>query len=239
VPDQLTASADLAFPAGPGEPFYPGWEAKFAYFTFTGTDGGLVEGIPDVLYFALVTRSLTPARGDCVACFWGEVLCLLNIDCGIGCGRAPIEARGSPITTLQRYRDEVLAATEDGQYYIDLYNQFSFDLIEAIVASPSLAARLFNAHGAWVNGLQALVDGQGASFIVTQQMEDDLLALLQTFQDVGSTDLSTMIAFESARLQLDQIAGLTIADYQAQVETLGGPTSVESTSWGRIKSLYH
>jgi hypothetical protein len=69
-------------------------------------------------------------------------------------------------------------------------------------------------------------------------MEDDLLSLLQTFQDVGGPDLAAMISFEKQRLELDQIAGLTMSQYQAQIESLGGPTSVEETSWGRLKALY-
>ena len=237
-PTQSLAFAHLQFFPGPGEPILPGYEGKWAYFALTETGNGLVKGTPDVLYFALVTPT-NPGRGEdqnCVTCAWGAVLCFLDMTCDYTC--AALGERGSAIVTLQRYRDEVLAATADGQFYVDLYSRFSPDLFQAILAAPSLTARLFKAQGAWVEGLQALVDGQGDSFVITQQMEDDLLSLLQTFQDVGSPDLAAMISFERQRLELDQIAGLTMSQYQAQVENLGGPTSVDPTSWGRIKSLY-
>jgi hypothetical protein len=205
-----------------------------------------------------VFEILGSGRGeDCVTCFWGWILFVLNITDGLICAagnlpdlpalpddagegvRAGATPRGgSPITILQRYRDEVLGATADGQFYADLYAQHSLDLSRAIVAAPSLAARLFNAHGAWIDGISALVDGNGGSFVVTQQMEDDLNALLDTFQAVGSPAVQQMLAFERGRLQLDQIAGLTMTEYQDQIEDLGGPTSVEPMSWGRMKALY-
>jgi hypothetical protein len=237
-PLQTVAFANLQFFPGPGEAILPGYEGKWAYFALTETSEGLVEGTPDVLYFAQVAPTNPGRAGDqnCVTCAWGALLCFLDISCDYVC--AALGSRGSSIVTLQRYRDEVLAATEAGQFYIDIYNQFSPDLFQAILAAPSLTARLFKAQGAWVDGLETLLDGQGGSFIITQQMEDDLLSILQTFQDVGSPDLANMIAFEKQRLQLDQIAGLTMSQYQAQVENLGGPTSVDPTSWGRIKSLY-
>jgi hypothetical protein len=236
-PLQTVGFAHLQFFPGPGEPILPGYEGKWAYFALTETTGGLEEGLPDVLYFALVTPSA--ARGgdqNCVTCAWGALLCFLDISCDYVCGA--FGSRGSSIVALQRYRDEILAATDEGQFYSNLYDQFSPHLFQAILAVPSLTARLFKAQGAWVDGIQALLDGQGGSFVITQQMEDDLLSLLQTFQDVGGPDLAAMISFEKQRLELDQIAGLTMSQYQAQIESLGGPTSVEETSWGRLKALY-
>ena len=46
------------------------------------------------------------------------------------------------------------------------------------------------------------------------------------------------IAFERQRLSLDTIAGLTLDEFQQQVETLGGTTAVTERSWGRVKSLF-
>ncbi len=250
----------MTFPAGPPEDTYQGWGAKWAYFALTKTSGGIEWGFPNTLYFAQVYPNFPSERGgdDCVTCLWGWLLYVLNISNDYICAAVtepqrrelPVDPNGSAappqisaggenaMTTLRRYRDEVLASSADGQFYADLYTEHSLDLSRAIVAAPSLAARLFNAHGAWVSGISALVNGTGGTFVVTQQMEDDLNSLLDTFESVGSPALQQMLAFERGRLQLDQIAGLSMTEYQEQIETLGGPTAVEPVTWGRVKSLY-
>lgn len=248
---QQFASVEVEFPSTGFTTLYPGWEAQWAYFALTAPGGGLVRGIPDVLYFAQVRETgLRSGKGDCVYCIWGALLSFLNISGGFVCGAleeatgptvsevAATRAGASSVTILQRYRDEILAATPEGQFYTGLYSQHSLDLMRAIVAAPSLTARLFKAQDAWVDGFEALVDGQGATYVVTQPMEDDLNSLLDTFQSAGSPALQQMLTFERGRLQLDEIAGLTMSQYQTQIETLGGTSAVEPMSWGRVKSLY-
>ncbi len=251
-PGQQDAAANLQFYPGPPDESYEGWGAKWAYFALTQTTGGIFKGEPSTLYFVYAYETgPPPALGggpDCLHCFVDFLECTLNIgvcdgDClgGAMTERQPAAPRAggdAEGTAFRRYRDEILMTTADGQYYVDLYNELSTDAIQAVVTSPSLLARMFKAKPAWVAGFQALVDGQGGSFVVTQQMEDDLNALLQTFEDVGSPNLAQKLAFERGRLQLDQIAGLTMAQYQDQVEDLGGPTSVDPVSWGRLKALY-
>ena len=140
--------------------------------------------------------------------------------------------------TLIRYRDEILTATEEGQYYIDLYYQHSLDMIRATVADPSLLLHVAGAQGAWLTALQALVDGAGGGVTVTQQMADDLNAVLDSFAAHGSPDLVDVVTTERQKLELDSIVGLTLNEFQEQIETLGGPTAIEPRSWGGIKSLY-
>lgn len=139
---------------------------------------------------------------------------------------------------LRRYRDEVLAGSTEGQFYAEFYTDHSADLARALFASPTLLVRTYRVATAWAPAFQALVDGTGDSFTISQTMEDDLLALFDTFESVGAPAFSQAIAFERTRLQLDGIAGLTMTEYQTQIETLGGSTAVEPTSWGRVKALY-
>jgi hypothetical protein len=247
-PGQQNASASVQFPAGPPEDTYQQWGAKWAYFALTKGSGGITDGFPNTLYFLHVYETAPGRRGDseCAYCFFAWIAYVVNAADEWVCGRSPkggpaqqgLRGGSNPATTLQRYRDEVLAANADGLFYTNLYVQHSLDLSRAIVAAPSLAARLFNAQGPWIDGISALVNGTGGSFVVTQQMEDDLNALLDTFEAVGSPALQQMLAFERGRLQLDQIAGLTMTEYQEQIEDLGGPTSIEQESWGRVKALY-
>jgi hypothetical protein len=69
-------------------------------------------------------------------------------------------------------------------------------------------------------------------------MQDDLLNLLQRFEAAASPGLASTLAFERSRLDLDSIAGLTMTQFQSQVETLGGPTAVEKRSWSDVKRRY-
>lgn len=142
------------------------------------------------------------------------------------------------VEILRRYRDEVLATTAEGLFYIDFYQVNSLEAIRASLASPTLIARVYRVATEWAPAFQALVDGQGGSFTVTQSMEDNLLGLFATYESVGSPAFSQAIAFERTRLQLDQIAGRTMTGFQTQIETLGGTSAVEPMSWGRVKGLY-
>jgi hypothetical protein len=139
---------------------------------------------------------------------------------------------------LTRYRDEVLATTPEGQFYTALYEQHSLAMMRASVADPSFTVRAFLAHGPWIAAIDALVDGGGDGVLVTQEMEDDLLDLLSTFESHGSPELATVVATERQRLQLDTIAGLSMTQFQEQVETLGGTSAVAADSWGRVKALH-
>jgi hypothetical protein len=233
---QTTATYSLTFGDAPPYQFYPGWFAKRG-LTYFVLPEGLEVGTIFVVTPVLVQNFSPGGAGD--ECWW-----LFN--CYLwwytGWGKPGICEPGTrgvdPYTALTRYRDEVLAATPTGQYYIDLYNQYSSDMILATVAEPDLLVRTYKAQDAWVAALQALVDGDGDAAVVTQQMQDDLNGILDSFAAHGGAALADVVTLQRQRLQLDSIAGLTVSEFQQQVETLGGPSAVEPQSWGRIKSLY-
>jgi hypothetical protein len=211
-----------------------GWKG-LSYFIFPN---GLQVGTINAVSIARVQEVLTPRQAhDC----WAYGVCLLRAfvqgtspdDCVPGPGRGT-----SPMQVLTRYRDEVLASTVEGQYYIDLYAQHSLDMFRASIAEPDFLARVTRAEAAWVAAFEALADGAGGGAIVTQQMQDDLNGVLDTFAARGTPDLVAVVTTERQRLQLNAIAGLTISEFQDQVETLGGPSAVTQHSWGRVKSLY-
>jgi len=234
----------ITYPPGLGESFYPGWTIKFSIFSLLADQpAGIERGIPHTLY-PLQVQEIPTASNAGVPCGvdwictlasflgWPDAFC---VEAGGAAG-----AGGVPNfwLTLARYRDEVLAMTPSGQYYINLYEQNSLAIIRAIADEPSLAARIWTKKNGWVDGLDALVNGQGSQFTVTPQMQADLLELLGAIEQAGSPTLASMIAQERGRLQLDTIAGHSISEYQTQIETLGGPMSVESRSWGGVKRIY-
>jgi hypothetical protein len=243
------AVAQRSFSASmPFTEFHPGFDGRLAYFTFSPPPPGVDLADPSVLWILQVQEApgfgVPPCVDDpkeycCVVEFLEDLYCLaLGWLSPEFCGTPRSSGSAAWSETLRRYRDEFLVTTPAGNYYADLYVEHSFDLMRALVASPTLVAKISVAKDDWVAGFQALVDGAGSSFVVSQQMEDDLLSLLAQIESVASPDLATMIATERTRLQLDTIAGLTMAQYQQQVETLGGTSAVEPSSWGRVKGLF-
>lgn len=236
-------SASFTVPATTPNEFYPGWGARWSYFALTSTTGGLQHGEPSVMYMIQAAPLGTPARGlgTCYICMWSLLCCLFELmPCDPFCTPPPAPSpRGSSDTEVYaRYRDEILASTAVGQYYVDLYEQHGLDAILASLAAPFHAVKFRRAWSTWTPALRALVDGTGGGATVSAQMQDDLLALLDILEDNGSPALAGAIATERSRLQLDSIAGLTMTEFQTQVETLGGPNALQPATWGRVKALY-
>lgn len=180
---------------------------------------------------------------DCTGCFFWLLAHLTDhSECPNYCERISVcqsrsTARGGvseDVTILQRYRDEVLDGSSAGQYYIERYEEHSEAAGIAMLRRPAFLFDVADARGDWLAGLRSLVDGEGASVTISLSMQNDLLGLLDVLETEGSPELSTFLAFERGRLQLDTIAGLSMAQFQTQIETLGGTTIAES-SWGKIK----
>lgn len=241
---QQHAEVDLTFaPAAPDE-FAKGWGARWAYFALTATTGGLTHGFPTVMYMLQVGPLSGRESGleECYLFLWSQLLCLLDVGpCFPWVAERPeggVAGGGNPLEPYHRYRDEILNGTAAGQFYRDLYAQHTADAFAASLAAPSHVAAFHRAWQAWTPSVQALVDGNGASVPVTGTMQATLLALLDILEANGSPALAQAISTERARLQLDSIAGLTMAEFQTQVETLGGTNALEPVTWGGVKALY-
>jgi hypothetical protein len=111
-------------------------------------------------------------------------------------------------------------------------------MMRTLVTEPSFVVRMVNASDDWTTAIGALVDGTGNQAVISQAMADHLNMVLDTFEGVGSPALPAIIAFERDRLELDSVAGMTMEAFQIQIEMLGGTTSVDELSWGRIKAGY-
>jgi hypothetical protein len=251
---ETSASVFETFPTGGFTSFYPGFALRMGYFGLTNPPPGVEIGQPNTLWHVQTIE--TGTRGDVCrldpdpnyCCAVNYLACLL---CSLGWGNCKFCPFGAPadvidsvtprlgpgwVMTLQRYRDEVLATTSEGQIYVGLYMANALDIMRAITVSPTLALDLFYAKDDWVAALQGLVDGQGDQFAVTPSMQDDLTRLLDEFERVGSPELAAMIAFQRNQLSLDALVGLSMNEFQQQVES--GASPVEPSSWGRIKTLY-
>ncbi len=137
---------------------------------------------------------------------------------------------------LRRYRDEVLAASPVGDYYVQLYETNSRAVAEAVVSEPTLIYRVMDTWGLWLPAVAAQVDGQGAGFVITGEMQTALLGVMTEFEAAGSPELAELMADFRVELDLENVAGTTAADLQQAVED--NPMPGERANWGDVKAIY-
>jgi hypothetical protein len=153
------------------------------------------------------------------SCPNADVLCLDDEEPVSKRGPAPRD--GTPL--LQRLRHDLMETTPAGRYYAALYDHLSPALAVALLGEPTFAYRILDAQGPWLDGLQALVDGNGNEYVITQAMEDSLLQILHTFRVGGNPELAKALAAEEERLDLDSLAGLTMLQFWERVNAVDLP----------------
>ena len=132
-------------------------------------------------------------------------------------GSSGLMGTAAEVLLLQRLRDERLATSPGGSYYIDLYQALQFDLYVATFGSPDFYVDLWRLKDAWMPAMSNLVDGDG-SLTITTEMQDRLLAALLQFETHGSSALQAAIARERSALDLDHLAGAPISRLQQHWE---------------------
>ena len=137
---------------------------------------------------------------------------------------------------LRQYRDDVLTPSPGGEYYIDLYENRSADVMEALLREPTLFYGFFETWELWEPAIAAQVDGTGDSFVITADMQTALLGLLDDIETHGEADLAQLAADFRTELDLENIAGDTVAQFQDAVDS--NPMPVEEIGWGDVKATY-
>lgn len=162
----------------------------------------------------------------------------LNTKSQVGQWRASpdLQNRSEDIATLSRYRDEILQGAQGGDYYIQLYQDYSPAIAMAVLQRPTLIYRVLNTWDLWLPAVAAQVNGQGSGFTITEAMQSALLGIMAEFEEVGSPELAQLMAEFRAELDLENIAGTTAADMQANIET--NPMETEKSTWGSVKSMF-
>lgn len=161
------------------------------------------------------------------------------IDYGADCYELGRGTRGAaPLDVLRRYRDEVLATTSGGQYWINRYRDLSGEVARAVLRKPGLIYDVWRARGPWFDGIAALLAGDGDSFVITPQMESDLTDIVAQVRAQCDPVVDALIGTEVTNLGLDSMAGKTMTEMQQDVETAGGLTAVAPMSWGRVKAAF-
>jgi hypothetical protein len=132
-------------------------------------------------------------------------------------GSGGLMGTAAELTLLQRLRDERMATTPGGSYYVDLYQALQIDLYVATFADPGLYLELWQLKDAWMPAFGNLVDGDG-SMTITTEMQSRLTAALLQFETHGSAALQAAVARERAALGLEQMVGKPISSLQQHWE---------------------
>jgi hypothetical protein len=144
--------------------------------------------------------------------------------------RAAAAPEDALIPALQDYRDNVLATTDAGQFYITLYSDLSPALYRESFRNPWLFFELLDARTEWGSGFAALASGTGNNYVISPSMQGSLTRILDHLETSGDAAILEAVQRERTRLMLDAVEGLTMDQFQNRLETLGGRVRVENTS---------
>ncbi len=151
---------------------------------------------------------------------------------------APLGSRSSEddLTILRNYRDNVLLSTPVGEYYVQLHEDLKMELVQAVLADPTLVARGKAVWDEWVPVADALVQNQGESTVITQAMMDNILGLMDGLEAAGSATLGQALTDLREGMGLDDGPPASAAEFQVRVESSSTP--VISQPWDGVKALY-
>ncbi len=149
--------------------------------------------------------------------------CLLNGECqSWRAGTGTLEpgvfmGTAAQVEQLRQLRDERMAASAAGARYIALYESLQVDLWEATFVDPRFYLRLWALKDAWMPAIDNLVDGDG-QMLVSASMQELLDEVLARYSAHGSQRLQQAIDDEIRALDLHQLQGHPIAQFQQRWE---------------------
>lgn len=126
-------------------------------------------------------------------------------------------------STLYRFRDQMLNATEAGERYRVLYEEHSGRISDLLMRNPDLWTESALLVQAVTPGLNGLMHGQGDQQIVTPQLVKDILAflhrLVQADREAGGGQLAATIERERAMIEWNRLIGMTYEEAWQYIQT--------------------
>jgi hypothetical protein len=115
-------------------------------------------------------------------------------------------------------RDELLGQTALGQHYIDLYYLHDPEILALLVTNATLREEGPAVLTQWQPNLQALLNGQGETAVITAEQVQALDAFLVNLTANASPTLQQVIAAERAQLPpLTDFAGMSMLEAYGMV----------------------
>jgi hypothetical protein len=172
---------------------------------------------PDMVNIVFQPSRPDPSESACAILGFDQLLAFLT-------GGAPqaivLAQEALDLDLYYALRDEVMAQSEAGRFLIDVYGESSPDLLQVAGQNADVFSQSLATLTTWRPALQALVDGEGDTVIITAEMVDSMQATLDAYEALGSPKLANTIAFAEAILDLDSYRGLTMDEALTQFEAV-------------------
>jgi len=118
---------------------------------------------------------------------------------------------------LYRVRDELLNTTPEGQRLSDLYYTYIPNIVQVLMVHPELSDSSFETMNLFAPSLQALLDGNGDSVVITTEQVQGLQSFLDALVQYGDEDLQSVILAELEKHPLENLIGLTMNGAWSQI----------------------
>lgn len=125
------------------------------------------------------------------------------------------ESRRGDLALLRRFRDEVLATSPIGRSYIDLCYKHSPEVVKMLLLDSDLRAHTRAVIEGLMPGIRGLLgEGAGQEMVLTEDMIEDIEALLDDLAARASPDLRAVI--EANKRQLEGFKGKTFEEIRSK-----------------------
>jgi hypothetical protein len=111
---------------------------------------------------------------------------------------------------LYRVRDELLSQTDRGQHYISLFEEHTTEVAYILFENPDLYQQGYEVIKSFEDHLQALVDGEADTAIISSEQVSGLQTILDAVAAKASPDLLSAIQTESKTRPLEELIGLSM-----------------------------
>ncbi|HSM56233.1 MAG TPA: FG-GAP-like repeat-containing protein [Candidatus Sulfomarinibacteraceae bacterium] len=181
-------------------------------------------------------RNNNASQSEVVVYSCNDLCSIEAIFCGIsapnGADEAGVAPARSVLRTLQEevidllvyfyVRDRVLATTQDGQHYIELYETHDAEIQTLLQTEEGLEAEAVDTLQLWEPNLWALVRGKGDSASITAGQVTAVDNFLESLSAVASPALQQTIAAERDRLPPPEaFVGMTMEEARGVVVGYG------------------
>jgi hypothetical protein len=110
---------------------------------------------------------------------------------------------------FQRMCSQLLPSTPLGQHYLDLGYTHMNRLVRLLWYDATMTEQTWKVIDLYSPAVEALLDGEGDSVKITQEMVDELLVFLDGMEQRADEDLRQIIQEERSRVPWDELVGLT------------------------------
>ena len=129
---------------------------------------------------------------------------------------------------LYRLRNEVLNTNAGGQHYTDLYYAHSSEIATILGSHDNLAGQGLDVIDALMPNLQALLNGQGNTVVVTNLQVQQSQAFLNALLPYASPELQQAISDERTRRPLENMIGMTMNQSKNYIFDITPPAVISS-----------